>query len=411
MPTGYKTSKRAKFTILIAEDDRPLAKVIATTLEGEGLRTIVVYDGENALALARGLLPDVMISDIVMPGKDGIEICRALKADPETASIPVILLTGRTQDESRKAGLAAGAIEYLTKPFSPIELITLVNKVIEGQAVEPRPYQSDLSTMPADQLAIYARELRALFEKERSERQALEKAQQRLNELDRLKATFLGAITHELLTPFSTFGLALQLVQKAGQPYPDLQKPLEELGAAMAQLHRKVQGVVKFAELVNKSREPSLAYHDLKVVVPWALQPLALMAKTRDIDFRVLVAPDLPKVYVDAELISEAVFQMAHNAIKFNHAGGKVHTRVFENEGQIWIEVSDEGVGLTPEQIAILGRPFETNVEALRNGQEGMGIGWALVCYVAEVHKGGTHIESPGTHRGSKFSLYWPLSS
>ncbi len=409
MTRSYKDPEQLERTVLIAEDQHTLAKVIATTLDGEGLHPIVVHDGDHALALARGLHPDILISDVMMPGKTGVEVCRALKSDPATASIPVILLTAKAQLEDRNEGFAAGASEYLTKPFSPIELITLINKIMEGQAIVPQPHRLDLSVLPMDQLTVYARELRELYEQERAERRALEEARRRLDDLDRLKATFLGTITHELLTPFSTFGMALQLVQKASTPYPELGESLEDLGNAMAQLHRKVKGVVKFAELVHKSRDPQLGLHDLNTVIPWALQPLAVMAQSRLMDFRVLIAPGLPKVRVDAELLSEAVFQMVHNAVKFSGAGGKIRTRVFEDKGNIWIEVSDEGVGLTAEQIALLGQPFEASIEALRNGQEGMGIGWALVSYVAEIHNGGIHVESAGLAQGSVFSLFLPL--
>lgn len=409
MTRSYTDPEHLGYTVLIAEDERPLAKAIATTLDGEGLHPIVVHDGNHALALARGLQPSVLVSDIMMPGISGIEVCRALKSDPATDAIPVILLTAKAQLEDREAGLAVGAAEYLIKPFSPVELIDLINRILEGQPIEPKPYRRDLAMLPVDQLAIYARELRELYEQERAERRALEIAQQRLDELDRLKATFLGTITHELLTPFSTFGLALQLVQKAGEPYADLTEPLDDLGKAMAQLHRKVKGVVKFAELVNKSREPQFGLYDINVVVTWALQPLAIMAQPREIDFRVFAAPGLPKILVDAELLAEAVFQMVHNAVKFSHAGGKVRTRIFEDKDCVWIEVCDEGAGLTKEQIALLGRPFEVSVDALRSGQEGMGIGWTLVSYVAEIHNGGTHVESPGPSQGSTFSIFIPL--
>ncbi len=409
MTRSYTDPEHLGYTVLIAEDERPLAKAIATTLDGEGLHPIVVHDGNHALALARGLQPSVLVSDIMMPGISGIEVCRALKSDPATAAIPVILLTAKAQLEDREAGLAVGAAEYLIKPFSPVELIDLINRILEGQPIEPKPYRRDLAMLPVDQLAIYARELRELYEQERAERRALEIAQQRLDELDRLKATFLGTITHELLTPFSTFGLALQLVQKAGEPYADLTEPLDDLGKAMAQLHRKVKGVVKFAELVNKSREPQFGLYDINVVVTWALQPLAIMAQPREIDFRVFAAPGLPKILVDAELLAEAVFQMVHNAVKFSHAGGKVRTPIFEDKDCVWIEVCDEGAGLTKEQIALLGRPFEVSVDALRSGQEGMGIGWTLVSYVAEIHNGGTHVESPGPSQGSTFSIFIPL--
>jgi signal transduction histidine kinase len=178
----------------------------------------------------------------------------------------------------------------------------------------------------------------------------------------------------------------------------------------MAQLHRKVKGVVKFAELVNKSREPQLGLHDLNVVVPWALQPLAIMAQPREIDFRVFVAPALPKILVDADLLAEAVFQMTHNAVKFSKAGRKVSTRIFEDNNFVWIEVSDDGIGLTQEQIALLGQPFEVSADALRSGQEGMGIGWTLASYVAEIHNGGTLVKSPGPSQGSTFSIFVPIA-
>lgn len=409
MPKSYASLENVERTVLIAEDERPLASAIATTLDGEGLLPVVVHDGDHALALARGMHPAVLISDVMMPGKTGLEVCRALKSDPATASIPVVLLTARAQLDDRKEGFAAGADEYLTKPFSPTELIELIDKILAGQVIEPHTYQADLSVLPVDQLAVYARELRELFEKEREERRALMAAYKRLDELDQLKATFLGTITHELLTPFSTFGLALQLVQKASEPYPDLQDSLADLGDAMARLHRKVKGVVKFAELVNKSREPQFGFHDLNVIIPWALQPLAVMAQPRDIDFRVFIAPDVPKIKVDAELLAEAVFQMAHNGIKFSTAGGQVSTRVFVDKDCVCIQISDQGVGLTEEQIALLGRPLDVTVDALRSGQEGMGIGWALVTYVVEIHNGWNRIESPGPARGSVFSIFLPI--
>jgi signal transduction histidine kinase len=129
------------------------------------------------------------------------------------------------------------------------------------------------------------------------------------------------------------------------------------------------------------------------------------------VDFRVLVPSDLPEVHVDAELVGEAVFQMAHNAVKFNHPSGRATVRAFESHHALVIEVSDTGIGLTPERLAMLGRPFEQGAEALRRGQEGLGIGWTFVCYVAEVHGGWTEAKSPGKGQGSTFSLALPLES
>lgn len=398
-----QTSKR---TVLIADDEKALAKAIATILDAKGLKTVVVHDGEEALTLARALQPDLVLLDVMMPSKSGIEVCATLKTDPSTASIPVIFLTAKTDETDRWMGIAAGADEYLTKPFRPTELITLVNEVLSGRPIEPHLRQPDLSAMPTDQLVVFAQEWRELSERERIERQALEKAHRRLNDVDRLKAAFLGAVTHELLTPFAAIGLALQVLQRTSEDFhPDQQQALDDLMTEIAGLHRLVGGVVKFAELVHKRREPQPGYLSLHRVIPWAVQPAAVLAQARQVDFRVFAPSDLPKVHADPELLGEAVFQMAHNAVKFNRPGGQVQVRAFESEEWVIIEVSDSGVGLTPERLALLGEPFEQGVDALRRGREGLGVGWVFVRYAAEVHGGWTRVESPGPGQGSTFSL------
>jgi len=402
-PRGQDAGQR---TVLIADDEKALAEAIAATLGMKGLKTVVAHDGDQALALANALQPDLILLDVAMPGRTGIEVCATLKTDPTTASIPVIFLTAKAEQTDRLVGIAAGADEYLTKPFSPTELIALVDEVFTGRPLEPRVRQPDLSTMPADQLVVYAREWRDLFEQELKDRRALEEASQRLDELDRLKGAFLSAVTHELLTPFASIGLALQVLQHENETLKAEQRDaLDDLTTEIATLHRLVSGVVKFAELVNKRRQPQPGYISLSQVIPWALQPVAVLAQARQIDFRVFVPSDLPKVHADPELLGEAVFQMAHNAVKFNLPEGKAQVQTYEYRGWIVIEVSDTGVGLTPERLELLGQPFEQSADDLRRGREGLGVGWAFVRYVADVHGGWTRVESPGPAQGSTFSL------
>jgi signal transduction histidine kinase len=393
-------------TVLIAEDDPLLAEVIAATLDLEGLETVVTHHGKEALSLARKLLPDLVLLDVMMPGRSGIEVCAALKTAPESADIPVILLTAKTQKEDQAVGLAAGADAYVTKPFSPVQLIDLVKETLAGESLEPRTQTASIGKMSLNQLIVYARDLKELWQREREEREALEQARERLVELDRLKAAFVSTVTHELLTPFASIGTTLQVLQRQSQDgRPDLLETLEDLSTGIAGLHRRIEGVVKFAELVNKQREPHLGRHSLDEVIPWAVQPVAVIAQAREVNFQLLLSPDLPEIEMDAELVSEAVFQMAHNAVKFNKPGGEAKIRAFQADTMIIIEVADTGIGLSTERLEKLGLPFEQGADTLRRGQEGLGIGWAFVCYVAEVHNGWTHVESPGTGKGSTFSL------
>jgi signal transduction histidine kinase len=399
-----------KQTVLIADDEEALADAIAATLDLEGLQTVVAHDGEQALVLARALHPDLILLDVMMPGRSGIEVCATLKTDPTTASIPVIFITAKTGEADRLVGIAAGADEYLTKPFSPSQLTALVNEVLAGQVVEPHLYRSELSELPADQLVVFAQEWKELAEKERMDRRALERANQRLGELDRLKAAFLSSVTHEMLTPFGSIGVAMQVLQRQSDTFqPEQRDVLDDLATEIEALHRLVNGVVKFAELVNKRREPQPEYISLDQVVSTAVQPAQTMARARGVEFQILVPSDGVKVYADPELLGEAVFQMAHNAVKFNVPQGKAQVRVHESSGWVMIEAADTGIGLTPERLALLGQPFEQAADTLRRGREGLGVGWAFVRYVAEVHGGWTDVESPGPDQGSTFSLALPL--
>jgi len=116
--------------ILIADDESNIRNVLEFSLQAEGLDVIEAASGDEALKLATAELPDLVILDVMMPGMGGVEVCRLLKADPRTARIPVVLLTARTQSEDRRAGLAAGAERYITKPFSPHKVVSVVAELL-----------------------------------------------------------------------------------------------------------------------------------------------------------------------------------------------------------------------------------------------------------------------------------------
>jgi CheY-like chemotaxis protein/phosphoribosyl 1,2-cyclic phosphodiesterase len=127
---GTATADRAvgrtrEATVLIADDDPDVMAVLLETLEPEGFRVLSAGDGDAALALARAERPDVVVLDWMMPGQDGLAVCRALRADsdPRIAEVPVVLITGRTDAADTETGFAAGVTDYLTKPFKPSHLL------------------------------------------------------------------------------------------------------------------------------------------------------------------------------------------------------------------------------------------------------------------------------------------------
>jgi CheY-like chemotaxis protein len=117
-------------TVLIADDQQILRTLLRATLRKSSARVVEATDGLEALALARQERPDAVLLDVGMPGLDGYAVCRALKDDPATAGIIVVMLTARAQQAERERGLAAGADAYLTKPFRPAELLTFMNELL-----------------------------------------------------------------------------------------------------------------------------------------------------------------------------------------------------------------------------------------------------------------------------------------
>jgi DNA-binding response OmpR family regulator len=113
--------------ILVVEDDRDIAELVAHYLERAGHTADIAGSGPDALAAARRDPPDVVILDRMLPGLDGLEVCRTLRAERQTADVPIIMLTARAEESDRVAGLEFGADDYVTKPFSPKELVARVN--------------------------------------------------------------------------------------------------------------------------------------------------------------------------------------------------------------------------------------------------------------------------------------------
>lgn len=126
--------------ILAVDDERHIARLVQVNLERQGHQVTVAYDGEEALQKVAQDRPDLIVCDVMMPRKDGFQVLTELKANPETADIPVIMLTAKAQDADVFRGWSSGVDCYLTKPFQPAELINFVQRVLESQGGGGDPY-------------------------------------------------------------------------------------------------------------------------------------------------------------------------------------------------------------------------------------------------------------------------------
>jgi DNA-binding response OmpR family regulator len=128
---GLSLSGDAMTTVLVIDDEAPIRLLCRVNLEAEGMNVLEASDGPTGLEKARNDEPDVILLDVMMPGLDGWQVAEELLEDERTSAIPIVFLTARAEVRDRARGLDLGGIDYVTKPFNPVELAPLVRELIE----------------------------------------------------------------------------------------------------------------------------------------------------------------------------------------------------------------------------------------------------------------------------------------
>jgi len=161
--------------ILLVDDDPALRTLLRTTFEVADVDVVEAQSAEAARRRIRAARPNVIVLDVNMPGTTGLELCAELKADPRTSDIPIILLTGSTGG-TRAAAKRAGADAFVRKPFSPLELLAVAERLAGGLYGVPFRASRKRAGGPEEELLLYARDLRHLLELERGQRELLQSA-------------------------------------------------------------------------------------------------------------------------------------------------------------------------------------------------------------------------------------------
>ena len=142
----------ARESVLVVDDERDILELVKYNLDKEGYQVTVVATGEDALAAARTRMPDIVVLDLMLPGVDGLEVCRRLKSDPKTRHIPIVMLTAKGDEADVVTGLELGASDYVTKPFSPRVLTARIRAVLrrgsEAEDDEATIRMKDLTIHP-----------------------------------------------------------------------------------------------------------------------------------------------------------------------------------------------------------------------------------------------------------------------
>ncbi|MCP3138337.1 ATP-binding protein [Pyxidicoccus xibeiensis] len=373
--------------ILVADDNADMRTYLTRLLSPHG-KVEAVSDGARALAAAQADPPDLILSDVMMPGMTGLELVRALRGNPRTQTIPVVLLSARAGEEATIEGLKSGADEYLVKPFSANELLARVNAQLMVSHLRRQAVQSERAH--AEQAT------RLLAEAERATRSREET---------------LAIVSHDLRAPLSSISAATELLQRSlGQDERDAsrRKHADAILRSVGRMNRLVGDLLDLASIDAGSLSLEPRPHAAEALVQEVREAFEAQAAEKGISLRLEVSPGLPPVPCDKERILQVLGNLLSNALKFTPPGGSVRVRVMSEPGtgDVRFSVTDTGPGIPPE-----ARPhiFDRYWHAAQKRREGHGLGLSIAKGIVEGHGGRIQLERlPGA--GSTFSFSLPLT-
>lgn len=333
----------------------------------------LVPDGASALHSALQDPPDLIITDIMMPGMSGLTLLQSLRDDPRTRTVPVILLSARAGPEARVEGMEAGADDYLIKPFSP----------------------SELQARVAAHLRLTA--LRREVEQE-------------LREAHVRKDEFLAVLAHELRNPLAPLNNGLRLLRAAGHGDDKSRHILTMLERQVRHLARLVDDLLDIARIssgkISLRKEPV----DIVEVLRNAVEACRGAVDTAGHSISVSL-PDRPVVMdADEVRLTQAISNLLTNATKYTERGGHILVNAgSELDGGFVISVRDSGRGIPQDMLKRVFDPFVQVSGEL--GEGGLGIGLTLVRRLVELHGGTVDARSDGLGAGSEFLLRLPMAA
>ena len=368
---------------LIVDDDPTSARLVRKYLQRAGHDVMIRADGRSGLDRALSDPPDLVILDVMMPGLDGFEVCRALRSVEATRDLPVIFLSARSDLGDRVTGLDQGAVDYLVKPFEPEELLARVRVALRTKHLQDDLRRANAELRAADQnrqelVSMLAHDIRGMLGAVAS---AVEMARADLEELPSRDA-------HRFL------GIAERNTTE-----------LVDLATNLLDSYRLDEGRLR----------PRLAPVDTVAIAEDVVDRLAGQAQHRDVRL-VVVGDPVERSIGDRDLLTRVLLNLVSNAVKFSPAGGTITIDLESDlqaptgiEGPV-VSVRDEGPGIPSHDRAHLFERF-TQL-SLPSGRRpvGSGLGLAFCRKVVDLMGGEIWVESePG--RGSTFAFVLPRAA
>jgi signal transduction histidine kinase len=340
--------------ILVADDNADMRDYLRRLLAGRW-EVEAVADGQAALDAVRERVPDLILSDVMMPGLDGFALLRELRSDPRTRAIPVVLLSARAGEESAIEGLEAGADDYLVKPFSARELLARVRTQLEMARVRQGAEEKE----------------RLLVEAE---------------EANRTKSEFLATMSHELRTPLNAILGYVDLMQM-GVPAPlpqAVQPQAARIQASARHLLHLIDEVLSFSRIEAGREVLDVEAVNLRELVQEAAIFIEPLAAPKGLRFDVDAERAPVSVETDPRKVRQILINLLGNAVKFTEHG-HVSLTVEQEDGAVVFRVRDTGIGIAPEHRERLFEAFWQVDQSRTRTASGTGLGLSVSRKLAQL--------------------------
>jgi len=361
--------------ILVVDDHEANRTLLRDILELDGHAVVLAASGGEALVAAGDPELDLVLLDVNMPGMDGLEVCRRLRAEPATTSLVIILVTALADRAHRLDGIAAGANDYLTKPIDRPDLLMRVRNALRLRR---------LHREVADQY-------------------------RKLQELERMRDSLVHMLVHDFRTPLTAISAYLQLAQaKVGElDEPVLVADLDEMSRSVDDLAEMVSDVLDVSRFEAGAMPLRRSRVDLRLI---AAEAIASVGARRHSGVEFRPPGESVEAMADPDLIRRVIANLLGNAVKFCSPTGQVRVQVSSATSGSEVRVQDDGPGIPAEFQAHI---FEKFGQALSNGgssRRSSGLGLTFCKLAVEAHGGWIGVESE-VGKGSTFRFTLPASA
>ena len=362
-----KQPGKNNYAILIVDDVPKNIQLVAKFLKEEDYNLFFAQSGEAALRQINSRSFDLILLDVMMPGMDGFEVCEQIKSGEETKDVPVIFLTAKTDDTAIERGFSLGGVDYITKPFNPIELVARVRTHLK-----------------------------------------LQQRENELKDLNSTKDTLLSVISHDLKTPFfNIMGLG-EILLNEYDSFPDEEKKefIRNIVDSSRVSHNLLDNLLNWTRIQTGKMVCNPDLIELKDVADDIFALVNPQAQNKEVELERDFKGDT-RSYADSNMLQTILRNLVTNAVKYTPRGGKVTLRIKGDADRVDIQVIDTGIGIPADRLNDMFGPGKLTSTPGTENEPGTGFGLILTREFVTLNKGSISVESE-EGKGATFRVALP---